>query len=163
MPNWCDNRLVLHGPVDEVKAIWDKAQSSPGGALLEAIAPIKEWDYHRAIERWGTKWDVSTENLEFVDEGDGMAVIRGQFDSAWSPPIAAFRNLPDTIMVCIYYWEPGMGFVGLWDSHDGEEFYDYSEFNDYKTLIDTIPADIIEEFNLVEHINELNEDEVTFH
>ena len=82
MPNWCSNTLTITGDYDtlvQLKPIIDKDEDG----LLEAIAPIGEWDYGTAVETWGTKWDVSTEGLDFTDNGDGTATIQGYMDSAW--------------------------------------------------------------------------------
>ena len=53
MPNWCSNDIVISGPEDKIKDLWEAAQFKEG--LLEAIAPIGEWDYDTAVAEWGTK------------------------------------------------------------------------------------------------------------
>ena len=122
MPNWCTNTLTITGNVSTLCELKQVIEADQEG-LLEAIAPIGEWDYARAIEKWGTKWDVSTEGLEYILNGDGTATIEGYFDSAWSPPIEAFHQLAqdwDSCYIQLKYFEPGMGFVGVWDS-EGED------------------------------------------
>ena len=59
MPNWCSNHIVIEGPTNEVEAIWSKANDNSEDGLLGALHPIGEWDYHTALEEWGTKWDVN--------------------------------------------------------------------------------------------------------
>ena len=130
MPNWCSNSFSITGNVESIKELWDTAQTAgPDGdfGLLNAIAPIGDWDYGTAVESWGTKWDVSDEGLEFIDHGDGTASIEGWFDSAWSPPIAAYEQFAadfDSCVISASYFEPGMDFAGFWSSEDGEEHLD---------------------------------------
>lgn len=122
MPNWCSNTLTITGNVSTLSALKKVIQADCEG-LLEAIAPIGEWEYANAVEKWGTKWDVSTEGLEYILNGDGTATIEGYFDSAWSPPIEAFQQLAqdwDSCYIQLKYFEPGMAFVGVWDS-EGED------------------------------------------
>jgi len=130
MPNWCSNNFSITGNVESIKDLWEAAQTAgPDGdfGLLNAIAPIGEWDYGTAVETWGTKWDVSDEGLEFIDHGDGTASITGWFDSAWAPPIGAYEQLAADFDSCIIeasYFEPGMDFAGFWSSEAGEEHLD---------------------------------------
>ena len=122
MPNWCTNTLTITGNVSTLCELKTVIEADRAG-LLEAIAPIGEWEYANAVEKWGTKWDVSTEGLEYTLNGDGTATIEGYFDSAWSPPIEAFHQLAqdwDSCYIQLKYFEPGMGFVGVWDS-EGED------------------------------------------
>jgi len=95
--------------------------------LLEAIAPIGEYVRETAISKWGTKWDVSSEGLEYTDNGDGTSTIEGYFDSAWSPPVEAFTTLAqdwDSCYIELKYFEPGMGFIGLYDSEGGDDYWE---------------------------------------
>ena len=130
MPNWCNNSFSITGNTESIKDLWESAQTagSDGGfGLLNAIAPIGEWEYGKAVDTWGTKWDVSDEGLEFIDNGDGTASISGWFDSAWAPPIAAYEqsaaDFDSCIIECSYY-EPGMDFGGFWSSENGDEEFD---------------------------------------
>jgi len=128
MPNWCNNSFTITGCVESIKPLWDTAQTAgPDGefGLLNAIAPIGEWDYSKAVDTWGTKWDVSDEGLEYIDNGDGTACITGWFDSAWAPPIGAYQQLAADFDSCVIecsYHEPGMDFAGFWSSEDGDEY-----------------------------------------
>ena len=127
MPNWCSNSFSITGCTESIKDLWDTAQTANNGefGLLEAIAPIGEWDYDKAVNTWGTKWDVSDEGLEYIDNGDGTACITGWFDSAWAPPIGAYEQLADDFDSCVIecsYHEPGMDFAGFWSSEEGDEY-----------------------------------------
>lgn len=121
MPNWCSNTITIRGDVETLSQL--KPVLEAGEGLLEAIKPIGEWEYDTAVEAWGTKWDVSTEGLVFVDNGDGTATIEGYFDSAWAPPIEAYNTFLEANEDCSVtasYYEPGMDFAGLYDNGDDE-------------------------------------------
>ena len=130
MPNWCSNSFSITGNTESIRDLWEAAQTAgPDGGfgLLNAIAPIGDWDYGTAVDTWGTKWDVSDEGLEFTDNGDGTASISGWFDSAWAPPIGAYEQLAADFDSCIIeasYFEPGMDFGGFWSSEAGEQHLD---------------------------------------
>ena len=144
MPNLCLNYVSISGPKEKIAQIWG-AMNEKGG-LLEAIAPIGEWEYGTASARWGTKWDVDTRDLKVHDISYGdMSEIAGSFESAWSPPIEAFEELcKDTdIKVMLDYFEPGMAFCGVWSSTEGTEQYEIDPDN-----LDEIPLDIREQWDL---------------
>lgn len=113
--------------MNKVRALWDAANSKEGGGLLKAMVPQSEWAHDRAVQAWGTKWDLNSEGLEFVDNGDDTAAIQGWADSAWGPPIEAFQTyagLNDDVTAQIDYFEPGMAFIGRWTDADGEQTYE---------------------------------------
>jgi hypothetical protein len=148
MPNWCSNTLMILGDVETLSQL--KPVLEAGEGLLEAIKPISEWEYGTAVEAWGTKWDISTEGLEFVDNGDGTATIQGYFDSAWSPPVEAFAQLAedwDSCYIELKYFEPGMGFVGVFDSEGGDAYYEgVDELLDTTAEEDSVLHELIEDF-----------------
>jgi len=76
----------------------------------------KTW-YDWAISNWGTKWDIGA-HLEYDFGSDSFTLI---FDSAWSPPLEAFRKISDEwkVRVIFEYYEPGMDFVGTALIQDG--------------------------------------------
>ena len=124
MPNWCSNNFRIVGSTESLKPLWEEIDREE--KFLEVIKPIGEWDYGNAVEAWGTKWDVNTDGMEFTDNGDGTAEISGWFDSAWSPPVEAFQTLSEDLDSCyleLSYFEPGMCFVGYWDSEGADDHY----------------------------------------
>ena len=124
MPNWCSNNFRIVGSTESLKPLWEEIDREE--KFLEVIKPIGEWDYGNAVEAWGTKWDVNTDGMEFTDNGDGTAEISGWFDSAWSPPVEAFQTLSEDLDSCyleLGYFEPGMCFVGYWDSEGADDHY----------------------------------------
>ena len=162
MPNWCNNNITISGPTETIKQLWEDAQTAgPDGGfgLLEAMAPIGEWDYGTAVETWGTKWDISDEGLEFTDNGDGTASIQGWFDSAWAPPIGAYERFCDDMDNCeisASYFEPGMDFAGFWhgmEEHldDLHEVWENDPDNELFQRLD-------EEYNLSEQFAEWDEE-----
>jgi hypothetical protein len=152
MPNWCSNSLIIRGDVETLSQL--KPVLEAGEGLLDAIKPIGEWEYGNAVEAWGTKWDVSTEGLQFVDHGDGTAEIEGYFDSAWSPPVEAFQQLAedwDSCYIELKYFEPGMGFVGVFDSEGGDAYYEgVDDLLDTTAEEDSVLHELLEDFNVSE-------------
>ena len=152
MPNWCSNSLIIRGDVKTLSQL--KPVLEAGEGLLDAIKPIGEWEYGNAVEAWGTKWDVSTEGLQFVDHGDGTAEIEGYFDSAWSPPVEAFQQLAedwDSCYIELKYFEPGMGFVGVFDSEGGDAYYEgVDDLLDTTAEEDSVLHELLEDFNVSE-------------
>lgn len=130
MPNWCNNTAVINGPkpvIDEIKAVL--ADNEKG--LLSWMRPMlqaesENW-YDWCVTNWGTKWDI---NEAFIGDDCEEDSITFSFDTAWGPPIEAFRHWAERdgrVTYRLTYVEPGMGFVG-WDSYDGEYFdEDYAE------------------------------------
>ncbi len=153
MPNWCSNTITIEGPADKIRALWDAAQPAEGkdGSLLEAMVPIGEWDYDTAVNAWGTKWDISLEGLEFVSGDNGRAMISGWADSAWAPPVNAFQTWSAANEDCaleLKYFEPGMGFIGVWDSEGGDAYWDR-----VYDLLETTEEEDPVLFDLLEHFN----------
>ena len=136
MPNWCSNSITISGSTDTIKQLWDDAHVGDDFGLLNAMVPMpKELEgttapseeanwYEWCIENWGTKWDITDEGLEYIDNGDGTSVIAGWFDSAWGPPIEAYNTFLDDMDGCSLsatYEEGGMDFAGIYE--DGEDQY----------------------------------------
>ena len=133
MPNWCNNNITIQGPAELIRAVWDAVQAGDDErGLLNAMYPEPdhkddEW-YGWRVDNWGTKWEVGSDGLEFEELPDGRAMIHGWFDSAWSPPTGAYEQFCENnqgVYVCASYFEPGMGFIGIWDNEDiGDVCYD---------------------------------------
>ena len=69
--------------------------------------------YHWCIENWGTKWDVSELDIEYMDD----EILELTFSTAWSPPEGVVEKLkekyPDLSFSC-FYDEPGMEVAGYY-------------------------------------------------
>jgi hypothetical protein len=124
MPNWCSNTAVIQGPrpvIDEIRTVL----ASKEQGLLAWMRPMPEdqrdnW-YDWCCRNWGTKWDITQ---PFVSDDAEEDSITFSFDTAWGPPIEAFRSWAERDGRATYrlsYIETGMMFVG-WDSYDGEYF-----------------------------------------
>ena len=144
MPNWCNNNIDITGPAKTINALWKAATAEEGGLLI-AMVPMPEalrettkgsgdelqtekydgftnW-YDWSVARWGTKWDVDMEGIEYTDNEDGTASISGYFDSAWAPPVEAYNRFLEANEDCSLtasYYEMGCDFAGLYDNGDDE-------------------------------------------
>jgi hypothetical protein len=169
MPNWCNNSVTITGPAERIAALWTRASAgAEGTALLNAMRPMpaellegEAW-YGWRVENWGTKWDIDVQGLEFAEFSDGTATISGWFDSAWSPPLDAFQAYsnenPDVDME-LKYFEPGMSFVGVWDSAGGDAYWDkLEELLETTAEQDAVLHDLLEHFDVASWY-ETDEDE----
>ena len=99
------------------------------------------WEY--CVAEWGTKWDVGCHpsyGEDAIVTGNSFSV---NFDSAWSPPCAAYEKLKAMgYEICAYYHEMGCDFCGRWiDGQD--DCFEVSRGN--------IPQDIMDEMGIEEH------------
>ena len=184
MPNWCSNSITISGSTDTIKQLWDDAHVGDDFGLLNAMVPMpKELDdttkgtngdalkwYDWRVTNWGTKWDVSDEGLEYVDNGDGTSVIQGWFDSAWGPPIEAYNTFLDDMDGCSIeatYEEGGMDFAGIYTDGDDQYMEGLSEWCEAVVkgtcaLEDTpeLFQKLEDEFELIENRREWIEEEM---
>ena len=176
MPNWCNNELKICHTDPAMMSRFQAAFKE--GRVLEEFFPVPQalrdtiagpvpqgyerelnefkenlnrkyyghanW-YDYCVEEWGTKWDIGGGDAQILEE-DGALVA--SFESAWSPPVAAYEKL--TAMgfeIEAYYYEPGCSFVGMFA--EGDDYcYDLPEtWADAKRLL---PYALIEMFNLEE-------------
>lgn len=160
MPNWCTNTLTLE---HEEPVMIERAKTAfMKGKFLEELIPppTNEWDYNWCIENWGTKWDVGSED-GINDFTDTTLVLH--FDSAWAPPIAAYRAMEELgFTVRGMYYEPGLCFAGIYeDGHD--DYYEYTDMTS-EEVAGMIPEELDETFNISEQLadwEDENEDEPT--
>ena len=165
MPNWCLNEVNITGPVEIIKELVEsklelqKLFPCPED-LKNTAAPaiyndkkkyksnIKKYGsgdwYDWQIKNWGTKWDIGPiDGLDFNLDGD-KAYLNATFDSAWSPPVAAFEKLFEkyknkNISITLDYFEPGCAFIGraTGNSKDGfyDDYYDYHNSKDLEKIL----------------------------
>lgn len=122
MPNWCQNRLIVSGPREQVERFKTDNAVLEHQAVLSFGAMVPEppegdprrvssdsceggWDWYSwRVDNWGTKWDLAsgTDLLEgdelqrmFGDELPENAehALAYVFDTAWSPPLEWFRRV----------------------------------------------------------------------
>ena len=147
MPNWCNNSVVLkhndpamierarnafngEGLLQEFipvpQALRDTVSGSMGEDKREAHeaqqkANVEQYGYANwydfCVNEWGTKWEIGADGNPAQDIPGGLML---GFDSAWSPPIAAYEKLLEMgFEIEAMYYEPGMAYAGVWDNgHD---------------------------------------------
>ena len=154
MPNYCSNYISVRGKNSAEFLVKRLADAFDAGELCQAVIPVPEilrdttsptqpgdeaaaeqrqaetgfsnW-YDFCVNRWGTKWDISSQ-AECERDEDGLG-FNGTFDTAWAPPMGVVEQMvEDGLEVTLYYNEPGMSFVGKFE--DGNDFcYDYGGLN----------------------------------
>lgn len=106
----------------------------------------KSW-YDWRIDKWGCKWPESSLSVgqEYTENSDDTAIIAFNFETPWSPPIEAFNTISanwPSLLFCLYYEEPGMGFCGnnVWikgELQESQESQLVSRFFDEEYLYTT--------------------------
>ena len=69
--------------------------------------------YHWNIQNWGTKWDVTAQQVEIEYEDDEQLEV--SFDTAWAPPEPICYRLREMFKDLHFSWfydEPGMETAG---------------------------------------------------
>lgn len=129
MPNWCMNTIEIIGPRDQIQLLLETAHYKDNN-LLEAMVPIGDWEYDKALAAWGVKWGMETDSLVLEHLEDGLAAIRGPTETPWDPPIQAFTSFANAHPECtlsIKYFEPGMNFIGEWNSTLGDQHWEIND------------------------------------
>ena len=132
--------------------------------LAQTEDNIKKYGYGNwydfCVNEWGTKWDVG-DSSGINSCTDTELIV--YFDSAWSPPIAAYERLLDLgFTVYATYYEPGCAFAGIWDNGD-DDYYDISQM-DSGDVQQQLPSELDDAFGISESMAEYEaeqEDEVT--
>jgi len=157
MPDWCSDYISISGPKEKIEQVWNTAHDCEG--LLEAMVPLGEWDYQDAVTNWGTKWDINPidSGLNYEEQGNGVAVIEGHCESAWSPPVKALETFLDKNPECeanLLYYEPSMDFCGNLDHH----IQISTQHKDFWSTTD-IGEELEEVFGISEMLEEFEEEE----
>ena len=165
MPNWCSNNVEFHNDdVAEVAKLdahlkfldsRKKGEHAESGLFAYFLPrPPEEEDswYEWNVSNWGTKWEASI--YSWTKENDNSITIN--FDTAWSPPTALYEFLAGNTewYVTATYYEPGMSFVG---SNVGG--YDDCYTIDNLESLDSVPEELLEEYNIREQMEEWDEEE----
>ena len=177
MPNWCNNSVEIYhndpAMIERVRTAFNK------GALLQEFIPVPEdlhivagsvpveqeaahkakeqanrdthgyanW-YDFCVNEWGTKWDIGADGNPAQDFPGGLML---GFDSAWAPPVGAYEKLTaQGFRIRAMYYEPGMGFAGVWDNGD-DDYYEYGGL-DSKGIAETLPVELDEAFGISESV-----------
>jgi hypothetical protein len=101
--------------------------------------------YEFCNANWGTKWDIGTEG-HIQDESDNHVTVF--FDSAWSPPVEAYKKLEELgFQVWAIYYEGGMMYCGAYGK-GLDEYYEIT--GNAEWVRDNIPTYIDQEMNIAE-------------
>ena len=189
MPNWCNNNLILEHD-DPTMLVRAKEALDRGEFLNEFIpvpqeltdtvsgfmgdgeeqrkleaqqkANVEKYGYSTwydyCVGEWGTKWDTGEQgNTDISPDG---RILHTGYDTAWSPPIAAYEKLLELgFRVKAMYFEPGMGFAGIWEDGIDDCYSDWGDSNGAKA---TLPTELDDCFGISESQAEYeaeNEDE----
>lgn len=123
MPNWCSNTAQITAPkpvIDEIRQVIADQQGLLNWMVPRPADQEDNW-YDWNISNWGTKWDVDTAEVVDDNEEDSIVIT---FDTAWAPPLDAFRTWAERdgrVTFELSFFEPGVGFVGR-ANYDGEFF-----------------------------------------
>lgn len=124
MPNWCENTTTFRGTPEQVTQLKERLKTG----LFKGYIPIDaetnpNW-YEERIAKWGTKWDISTADVEIIEELEDS--LKLYYQTAWAPPIAFYKHLHELgIEVESTYVEHGMCFCGTFeDGSDTSGNYD---------------------------------------
>ena len=180
MPNWCNNSVEIYH--DDPKMIERVRTAFNGEGLLQEFIPIPDdlrnivagsvpvaeeaehklkeefnrmtygytnW-YDFCVNEWGTKWEIGADGNPAQDIPGGLML---GFDSAWSPPIAAYEKLTEMgFRIRAMYYEPGMAFAGVWEEGQ-DDYYEYGGL-DSKGIAETLPAELDEAFGISQSVSE---------
>jgi len=117
MPNWNRNYLEVEGDKKQ-KQEFLKALKSKG---FSGIAPIGKPDIGKAIETWGTKWDIDPKSVKTLKNKNKEKIV---FDTAWSPPVNFIENASKKypgLKFRLKYVEPGFEFYGQTEYKNGKK------------------------------------------
>jgi hypothetical protein len=130
------------------------ANFETNAALVEKYGYSSWYDF--CVANWGTKWDVGGDDYGTPTITEDGKMIAG-FDSAWSPPIAAYEKLTEMgFTVGAMYYEGGMAYAGVWE--DGvDDYYDLGGMNSSQVESD-LPVELDEAFGISESMREYEEE-----
>jgi len=113
----------------------------------------KDW-YEFCINQWGTKWDIN--GGEIAGESDTSLTI--YFETAWSPPIEAYRKLDELgFNIEAMYYEDGMAFCGEYTTGHGENSISITGDSDWVEA--NVPSHIDEAFAISENMAQWEEED----
>lgn len=115
MPNYCDCRATINGPAEKITRIHEILEGEEPN-LFGWMVPEPQYEgdqdwYHWRVENWGTKWEI----CEPYIEDDDATEITFSFQTAWAPPVEAFRTWAQQqgdVDFTLQYFEPGCAFAG---------------------------------------------------
>ena len=187
MPNWVDNTITLkHSDPTMIKRahdalergeflnefhpvpldlqivagrLGDDESAEQQALVLQENANRDKYGYANwydwCVNEWGPKWDVGDEGRATLNE-DGS--LTASFNSAWSPPIEAYRMLEDLgFKIKAYYFEGGMMFAGIYEDGD-DDYYEIGGMNSEQINAE-LPKELDEMFGISEQVEEYESEE----
>ena len=187
MPNWCDNTITLkHSDPTMIKRahdalergeflnefhpvppdlkivagrVGDDESAEQQALVLQENANRDKYGYANwydwCVNEWGTKWDVGDEGSATLNE-DGS--LTASFNSAWAPPIEAYRMLENLgFEIKAYYFEGGMMFAGIYEDGD-DDYYEIGGMNSEQINAE-LPKELDEMFGISEQVEEYESEE----
>ena len=176
MPNWCNNSVEIY---HEDPAMIERVRTAFNGeGLLQEFIPVPQalrdtvsgsmgedkraeheaqqaanvekygyanW-YDFCVNEWGTKWEIGADGNPAQDIPGGLML---GFESAWSPPIAAYEKLTEQgFRIRAMYYESGMAFAGVWEDGN-DDYYEYGGL-DSAGIAEQLPVELDEAFGISE-------------
>ncbi len=141
MPNWCNNKLVVLGPDEDVERFkktaignspWHTKEEKKSVLNFHSLVPVPpeivsagygEAGYEWERQNWGCKWGACHTRL--VDGRKGH--LEYSFETPWCPPIPFLEKLGrewPMLTFLLDYEEPGMSYKGIAKVH-GEAVEDH--------------------------------------
>ena len=187
MPNWCDNLVEIrhtdpamikrahdalergeflnefHPVPPDLKIVagrvGDDESAEQQALVLQENANRAKYGYTNwydwCVNKWGTKWDVGGDGSATLNE-DGS--LTASFNSAWAPPIEAYRVLEDLgFEIKAYYFEGGMMFAGIYEDGD-DDYYEVGSMNSSEAF-DLLPEDLTEMFGISDSMEQYEAEE----
>ena len=187
MPNWCENLVEIrhtdpamikrahdalergeflnefHPVPPDLKIVagrvGDDESAEQQALVLQENANRDKYGYANwydwCVNEWGTKWDVGDEGSATLNE-DGS--LSASFNSAWAPPIEAYRMLEDLgFEIKAYYFEGGMMFAGIYEDGD-DDYYEIGGMNSEQINAE-LPKELDEMFGISEQVEEYESEE----
>jgi hypothetical protein len=131
MPNWCNNILKVEGESKWLDTfLSDCFSKDEYGRVFfdfEKIIPLGEpGKFYEDTCRiqWGTKWNSIDCDIKIE-----KSAVTVWFETAWTPPepvIKALSKKYPSLSLRLEYNEPGVGFRGLLECHQGKVTLDHT-------------------------------------
>ena len=130
MPNWCENKLIVVGPENEVEKFAFSFNNPAHEAIAHATFDWRVWmplpEGIEASDFWGTRGidtSIATTPKEFKTSLEEdllpnvpLKIYQAVFDTAWSPPLPVIKKMIkefEQLAFALDYKESGAGFEGM--------------------------------------------------
>lgn len=130
-----DDVLPFNRIIPYPKAFADQdevAQAARAAGNYNVKDGFNDGGYFWCVRNWGTKWPAGEGHnveIKIPKSGNGKAVVKMTFDTAWSPPkpiITALSQMFPLLVFGIKYYEAGMAFKGVFAAQNDNVLEDMS-------------------------------------